>query len=95
MTQLELCLDASPEFDGDTYDERLDRSRLTGQLQRVYALMSDGVWRTLPEIEAVTGGTAASVSARLRDLRKEKFGAHTVEARRLRQGLYVYRVVVK
>ncbi|KKL56177.1 hypothetical protein LCGC14_2247980, partial [marine sediment metagenome] len=36
---------------------------------------------TLCEIEDLTGDPPASISAQLRHLRKERFGAHTVERR--------------
>ena len=57
--------------------------------------MRDGAWRTLDEISVAVGAPPASVSARLRDLRKEKFGAHLVERRSRGErgrGLYEYRV---
>ena len=43
---------------------------LTGQAKRVADAMEDGEWRTLEEIEARTGDGEASISARLRCLRK-------------------------
>lgn len=55
--------------------------------------MRDGRWRTLREIAALTGAPEASVSARLRDARKGKFGAWVVSKRRVGMGgLYAYRV---
>lgn len=82
------------EFDGTTYDATKDRARLTGQLARVLACMSDGKWRTLDEIAAWTGDSSvASVSSRVRDLRKPKFGGHAVERRRVGEtGLFQYRL---
>ncbi len=84
-----------PHFDGETYEPKLDHERLGQQLGDVKALMSDGHWRPLDEIAATTGHPQASVSARLRDLRKEKFGGWTVERRRVPDGhgLHEYRVV--
>jgi hypothetical protein len=88
----------TPEFDFDgreTYVPALDRSRLSRQLVRVRDLMGDGRWRTLEEIAAVTGDPAQSVSARLRDLRKPRHGALTVERRRRgegKRGVWEYRV---
>lgn len=58
------------EFGGDTYNPARDRDRLRAQLNRVYALMQDGKWRTLHQIAMITKDPEASVSARLRDLRK-------------------------
>jgi hypothetical protein len=87
-----------PQFDGDTYDPHFDYKRLKSQLERVKAIMRDGHWRTLDEICQKSGGTQAAVSARLRDLRKEKFGGHAVErrARASREsGLFEYRLVIE
>jgi hypothetical protein len=83
------------DFDGHTYQPELDFGRLTSQLIRVYVAMRDGRWRTLDEIQVLAGGQQAAVSARLRDLRKSKFGAHTVERRRRgngERGLFEYRL---
>jgi hypothetical protein len=82
-------------FDGKTYSSEFDHERLGKQMQEVYLLMKDGGWRTLAEIEKATGYSVASISARLRDLRKKKFGSHTVErqARGDRSsGLFEYRL---
>jgi hypothetical protein len=90
--------DDLPLFDGITYDPELDGMRLGTQLYRVAKLMGDGKWRTLRAIQDAVGGSEASVSARLRDLRKERFGAHTVERRRKHDpssGCWEYRLVAK
>jgi len=79
-------------FDGATYQREFDFNRLSNQLQRVFNLMSDNEWRTLEEISYETGGSQASVSARLRDLRKSKFGNHTINRRRLNGGLFQYQL---
>ena len=73
---------------------RTDQARLTGQLQRVYHLMSDGKWRSLREIAMAVGGSEAGVSARLRDLRKPHCGGHSVSSIRESGGLWSYRLVV-
>jgi hypothetical protein len=83
---------ASRSFGGSTYEPERDGERLSGQLQAVYRLMSDGEWRTLAEIKERVGGTDASVSARLRDLRKANFGSHVVDRRYVANGLYEYRL---
>ncbi|MEH2525831.1 MULTISPECIES: hypothetical protein [unclassified Bradyrhizobium] len=80
-------------FDGSTYHPGADYVRLNGQLQRVAALMEDGRFRTLREIADEAGGTEASVSARLRDFRKPKYGAREVQRERVAGGLYRYRLV--
>lgn len=85
-------------FDGETYAAEHDKDRLSGQLHRVKALMLDGRWRTLSAINHITGGSEPGVSARLRDLRKERFGSFNVERRRVglsKKGLFEYRVTKK
>lgn len=87
---------AHARFDGADYSPAEDDARLTGQLARIKSLMSDGAWRTLAEIESVTGDPAASISAQLRHLRKPRFGLHIVERRTRGErahGLYEYRVL--
>ena len=80
-------------FDGKTYDPDLDRDRLRTQLERVYALMLDGRFHSLAEIADKVGGSEASVSARLRDLRKPRFGSNSVRRMRVAGGLWVYCLV--
>lgn len=80
-------------FDGITYSEERDGNRLSSMLERVLLMMIDGQWRTLQEIREFCGGTDASISARLRDLRKPKFGAYDVERRYVSNGLWEYRVM--
>ena len=92
-------------FDGQTIDPALDGDRLENQLDRVRDLMKDGAWRTLAEIDRILYGhlagqeglRIASISARLRDLRKEKFGSNQILRRRVgdpSSGLFEYRMVV-
>lgn len=70
-----------PKFDGETFEPAHDLDRLSKQLGRVKELMSDGQWRTLQEIALATGDPESSVSARLRDCRKEKHGGFIVDRR--------------
>lgn len=82
-------------FNGAVYDAKKDKARLTGQIMRVHDAMIDGHWRTLGEIESLTQDPQASISAQLRHLRKERFGAFTVDkrARGAREnGLFEYRL---
>lgn len=83
-------------FDGATYDQAQDFTRLNTQLRAVRDLMRDGTWRSLNQIAVATGYPEASLSARLRDLRKLKFGLHTVQRRRAGEGrgTFEYRVTV-
>ena len=48
---------------------------------RIFALMSDGQWRTPFEIREVTGCSDGGITAKLRDLRKPECGGHTVDIR--------------
>ncbi len=61
------------DFDGDDYNRQRDHIRLSTQLDRVYRVVRDGKWYTLAEIAAKTNSPEASVSAQLRNLRKDKF----------------------
>jgi hypothetical protein len=83
------------DHDGATYEAENDQVRLNRQQQRIYNLMRDNVWRTLREIEVITGDAQASISARLRDLRKDKFGGLNVQRRRRldpKRGIHEYRI---
>lgn len=79
-------------FGGTTFDPDQDSERLSRQFLRVRALMLDGEWRSLYTIADATGDPVQSISARLRDLRKAKFGGYNVERRRVAGGLWEYRV---
>ena len=97
-----LGIEKSPElsnapmrFDGPAFEPKHDQRRLTGQILRVFDLMRDSRWRTLSEIEKTIGDPAASVSAQLRHLRKERFGSHVVDKRargNRASGLWEYRL---
>ena len=82
----------SLDFDGATYDRERDGDRLGAQMKAVKDLMLASGWMTLPAISSRTGYPEASISARLRDLRKTKFGAYDVERRYVADGLWEYRV---
>jgi hypothetical protein len=89
---------ASEAFGGATYDPPRDYVRLTGQLLAVFNLMRDGQWRTLAEIKAAgVPGSDSSISARVRDFRKNEYGGHKVESR-CRAGtagcVWEYRLIV-
>lgn len=94
ITQPDLFAPDPGSFDGDTFDPEEDETRLRGQMARIYHAMRDGRWRTTEVIEAMTGDPAPSIQARIRDLRKEKFGAYEVESRRdpKYRGVWWYRV---
>jgi hypothetical protein len=84
-------------FDGETIEPELDQVRLGRQMQAVFDAIQDGQWHTLADLSETTGAPEASVSARLRDLRKESFGGHDVEHRRVDgvDGLWEYRLAMK
>jgi hypothetical protein len=70
------------DFSGKTFEIQHDGKRLRRQLEAVYEFMKAGGWWTLEDISTLTGYPQASISARLRDLRKPKFGSHVVNRRR-------------
>lgn len=85
-----------PHFDGATYDALFDGARLGRQLHAVCLLMRDGSWWTHLELKmAGVPGSVTGISARIRDLRKQKFGGYTVERRRRQEhdGLWEFRIV--
>lgn len=81
-------------FDGDDYVPPRDDPRLSRQYWRIFTLMRDGAWRTLPAIERETGDPPASISAQLRHMRKDRFGGHTINRRYLGNGLYEYQLII-
>jgi len=82
-------------FHGAEYTPAKDKERLTRQIYRIYDCMKDGEWRSLPEIAEITGDGEASISAQLRNLRKEGNGSHTVDKRRsgAKSGLWEYKLI--
>jgi DNA-binding CsgD family transcriptional regulator len=80
-------------FNGPDYQAERDHARLTAQQSAIFELVKDGTWRTLGQIAQACDAPEASVSAQLRHLRKERFGAHTVNKRYVRAGLYEYQLV--
>lgn len=84
-------------FDGVDYQPDLDFERLETQYRKVWKVMRDGRWHTLRYISGLTGAPEASVSALLRDFRKEKNGSHIVNRRRQgdpKKGLFEYQLVI-
>lgn len=83
-------------FDGKTYNEARDKVRLSTQLGRVldvlkfnsHAAYSESL--TLTQIAEKVKAPESSVSARLRDLRKPKFGGHDIQKRNCGGGKWVY-----
>jgi len=79
----------SLSFDGVS-SMQIDVPRLSLQLARVFELVKDGRHRTLRQIADATGCLETSASARLRDLRKSRFGGHTVLPHQLSASPLVY-----
>jgi hypothetical protein len=84
-----------PHRDGATYDHDQDGARLFRQAADVWSVMHDGRWYSLQALSEMTGHPPQSVSARIRDFRKERYGSHRVDRQRygLHRGLFVYRLV--
>lgn len=82
-------------FDGRTFVPARDGERLTGLWRRVFDVMGDGQWHSLPELARRCQGSETSVSARLRDFRKSRWGGHTVERRHIGAGVWEYRMEVQ
>lgn len=86
----------APHFDGWTYDPSKDHKRLNTAMGRVFDLMRDGAERTLSEIATRCRCSEAGASARLRDLRKDKwraiYGTWIVRSRRIADGLWYYSI---
>ena len=80
-------------FNGSDYIPKRDNERLNGQIKRIHALMIDGLPRTLSQIASVTGDPEASVSAQLRNLKKERFGGYRLEKDYKGNGLFAYRLL--
>jgi len=86
---------AKRAFDGASYEPDQDHGRLRKQLEGVRKIMADGKWHTLSELAEAIGCETQSASARVRDLRKPKYGSETIERKRIDGGLYGYRMVPK
>ncbi len=84
------------QFDGETYNQERDYSRLEAGVTavRTFMLRHANKWLTPTEIiEGSNGKDWASTSARVRDLRKPKFGGFNIESRYYRAGVWQYRLV--
>jgi hypothetical protein len=79
-------------FEGPPDDESRE-PRLSSQHEVIRSLMADGAWRTLPQIEAITGYPPASISAQLRHLRKPRFGSWILDKRHTERGLWEYQIL--
>jgi hypothetical protein len=67
-------------FDGVTISPQVDDGRLTILQGRVYSYLRSHDWVTLRQLSEACRGTETSVSARIRDLRKPRWGEHEIQA---------------
>lgn len=81
-----------PAPKGGTFDAARDGKRLAAQAKRVLAATLNRGWRKLSDIAQETGAPEASVSARLRDIRRAGF---KVERQYQERGLWIYEVTNK
>ena len=94
MSNLNL-FNQPPLFYGSDYDPELDRKRLSGQMLRVFEYMRNEKWMTLYEISSSINEPESSVSAQMRNLRKDRNGNHTIEKQRRGQsGTWEYKLIV-
>jgi hypothetical protein len=82
-------------FDGADYVHERDGKRLANNHYKLKELMQDEQFRTLREISGLIHVPEASVSAALRDFRKEKFGSNILNKKYLGNGLYSYQLILK
>lgn len=96
-------MESGLKFSGAAYEAKYDEIRLTGQIGRVFRAMKDSKYRTLDEIAdriyEMSGKRdgAASISAQLRNLRKDSFGSHTLNRRtrgERKSGLWEYQIII-
>lgn len=80
-------------FGGTTFDAKRDGSRLNAQLEEVrqFMLTHADDWWSLEELEVALGYPQASISARLRDLRKAKFGGYEIARAYVARGQWAYK----
>lgn len=84
---------SSSKFDGAYYDPEIDEARLITQLERVKKVLLDGRWHTVAAIAETIRAPEPSVSAQIRNLRKEENGGYEIETKRADDGLFIYRMV--
>jgi len=84
------------DFDGNTYDKNKDQVRLSRQIDKVRYFLEISDYVTLDEISVATGvKNVSSISARIRDLRKDRHGNRVVERKYISDGLYSYKLLPK
>ena len=99
--ETQITMDFNKPFDGSDIIPELDQKRLSRKLLDIYNVMKDSVWRTPDELTDILKMkdkrvNASSTSANLRNLRKKRFGFHTVEKQRKgdqSSGLWEYKLI--
>jgi hypothetical protein len=92
----------NPDFDGDDYVADRDNARLTNQIDKVRMYSSEnnaGIYRVneclVKQIAADLKQPEPSVSAQIRNLRKDRFGARTVNREYRGNGCYAFKLEPK
>lgn len=80
------------QMSGD-YGPTGEPSRLMGQRERAFELLSDGEWWPVADLAAGLGCLEPTAGTRARDLRKPAYGKHDVRCRRGERGRE-YRLVL-
>jgi hypothetical protein len=88
-------------MEGTGYEAKYDEQRITSQRDTVKQVLllaaHHDAWMTLGELARKTKYPEASISARIRDMRKPRYGGYTVEKRRVgnpARGLWEYRLTL-
>jgi transcriptional antiterminator len=92
---MNVDLNDSAEFDGDDYDSDRDKERLTKQRDKIRMYMEGRNYLTVKEVAEVLNYPENSVSAQMRNLRKEKFGGRIVHREYFGNGLYKFKLMPK
>lgn len=99
MNQPDLFSQPVPRFDSGIELTKADHVRLGAQIKRVLAVLQEGGWWSVPEIKTRIWSKygiedpETSISAQIRNLKKERHGEHTVERRSEGRGFYRFRLV--
>jgi hypothetical protein len=81
-------------FDGETYKYLIDFERMDTLFRQVWDIMEDNRWHYPAELEdALRPHLWASLSARVRDPRKLKWGEHLVLSEPRGNGLWRYKLI--
>ena len=85
-------MDEMVSFDGADIDQERDEPRLNRQMNIIRTRMENAGWLSVQQISRELGYPETSVSAQIRNLRKDKFGGRYVERRYQGNGLYEFKL---